>query len=198
MATGSRLGEKGAMARTIACGARAPCDGISENCWKPRVDLRSEITLARGSDVGGSSNLHRRQVLEEDVPLPALRRVRRLQPVLRGKRTRECDPGEGRILGAIGGQPLCRAARTSAAVSKDRDRPSARARSSRWLQSSQPRRAERAPAPRPERAPPRSCSTHPSRPAPCLEGRDRPRATTRSSRDPARRETTAPPGGVIR
>ena len=59
---------------------------------------------ADGIDVGirPPVELHRRQVLEHDVPFPALGRVRRLQPVLRRDRARERQVRQRRVRGIAG------------------------------------------------------------------------------------------------
>src|SRR5262249_44455575 len=44
-----------------------------------------------------SGKLHRRKILEHEVPLPALHRVGRLQPMARRHRTGECERAEPRI-----------------------------------------------------------------------------------------------------
>ena len=61
--------------------------------------------------------LHRRQILEHEVPLPALRRIRRLQPVPRGDRAAERELRRSpRIRAAARTAPRCRRGRAAALV----------------------------------------------------------------------------------
>ena len=101
------------------------------------VDFREwNRQVRRGCGAWRSSELHRRQVLEHEVPLPALRRVRGLQPVLRRDRPRELEVRELRVGSGCRTSPTP-ARRGSRRCSRTRtDAPSARPTFTNTCQSS--------------------------------------------------------------
>ena len=138
--------------------------------------------------------LHRRQVLEHEVPLPALRRVRRLQPVPRRHRTRERERAQRRRSAGFADSarrsPRAPRPRLCTAAA-DAQRLGRRRRRSRQSSTRSPGEANDLRAP-PAAGPDRSCrspsfSTH-AAPGQHDVGRARER---RSSARPGRRAATA-------